>query len=402
MPVFSYVAKDLHGTYHKGEIETSDEHQGAKLLRQKKLIIVSLKPQQNAGRELWEKYFSKVSFNDLTMMTRQLATMIQAGLVLSESLDILEEQQTSQRFKKVLRGLSTEIKGGSDFASALEKYPDIFPPIYSKLVRAGQASGKLDVILLQLADNLEKERDFKGKIRGAMIYPIVVVVMMVGVMLIMIFFVMPKLIGLYKESGITLPLPTRIMIGVATTITSFWWAILIAVIILSVAFKRFIATPDGRLMFDKIILKIPVVGRVVSWVILTNFTRTFALLLASGLAILESIRIVSQVVGNRVYKDGLEISYQGVERGLSFSAQLLGQPIFPKIVGQMAKTGEETGKLDEVMFKMADYFESETDRSLKNLTTLIEPIILVVLGIGVAFLVLSIILPIYQLTTSIK
>lgn len=402
MPVFTYTAKDIQGEYHKGEVETVDEYQGAQLLRRKKLIVISLKPKSQNQKKLLERYLFKVSFSDVVIMTRQMATMIQAGLVLSEALDILEEQQTNKRFKEVLGKISSDLKGGLDFATAIEKHPDVFPSLYSKLVRAGQASGKLDTILLELASNLEKERSFKSKVRGAMIYPIVVITMMFAVMLIMVFFVMPKLMSLYSESGIDLPLPTKIMLGVAGLALNFWWAGIILGILAVMGTKRFLATPSGRMLFDRTMLKVPVIGKVTTLVIMTNFTRTFGLLIASGLSMLEAIRIVGNIVGNSAYKESFDIAYKGVERGLTFSSQLIALPVFPRIVGQMIKTGEETGKLDDIMFRLADYFESEADNALKNITTLIEPIILVVLGLGVALLVVSIILPIYQLTTNVR
>ncbi|MDO8498457.1 MAG: type II secretion system F family protein [bacterium] len=402
MPNFSYIAKDMQGEYHRGDVVTVDEHHAAELLRRKSLIVISIKAEKKSSGKIWDKYFNRVSFNEVVMMTRQLATMIGAGLVLSEALDILEEQQENPTFKKVLGEVSSSIKGGLDFASALEKHPDVFPNIYSKLVRAGQASGKLDTILINLSENLEKEREFKSRVKGAMVYPVVVMGMMGMVMLIMVFFVMPKLMALYKDSGIELPLPTRIVLAFTGFVGNFWWALAILAIVGTIALKRYQATNEGRLIFDRLLLKAPIVGRIVNLVILTNFTRTFALLVSSGLSILEAIKISAEVVGNRIYKDGLDIAYRGVERGLSFSSQLLILPVFPHIVGQMMKTGEETGKIDEIIFKMADYFESESDHSLKNITTLIEPVVLVILGVGVAFLVISVILPIYQLTTNIK
>lgn len=402
MPVFSYLAKDLAGEYHRGEVDSADEYQVAKLLRKKKLIVISVKPLNLSANKWWDKVFNRVSFGDVVMFTRQLATMIDAGLILTEALDILGEQQINKRFKQVIGEVSGSIKGGVDFATALEKHPDVFPRLYAKLVKAGEASGKMDTILQELATNLEKEREFQSKVRGAMIYPIVIIIMMIGVMLVMIFFVMPKLLGLYTESGLDLPLPTKIMIGFSTFLFNFWWAVFGVILIIVISFRRFLATTHGRLIFDDAILKLPVIGRIINVVILTSFTRTFALLTASGLSILESIKIVADISGNAVYRNGLKLAYKGVERGLPFSTQLLSLDVFPRIVGQMVKTGEETGKLDDIMFKLADYYESESDHALKNITTLIEPIVIVLLGIGVAFLVISVILPIYQLTTNIR
>lgn len=402
MPIFTYVTKDLEGVTHKGEVEARDEYQAARLLRSKKLIVISLSTRSEFQEKFFDQFFNRISFAEVVVTTRQLATMVSSGLILSEALDILADQQPNTKFKKVLTNISADIKGGLDFASSLEKYPDVFPRIYPKLVRAGQISGKLDTILLELATNLEKERTFKSRIRGAMIYPILVVVMMIGVALVMVFFVVPRLVGLYSESDIELPLPTRIMLSMTGILLNYWWLILIIIVGVTFAVKRYISTPEGRLVFDRLVLRIPIVNKIVNLVILTNFTRTFALLAGSGVSILDSMKIVSDVTGNSVYKSALDNAYKGVERGLTLSAQLLNTNVFPKLVGQMIKTGEETGKLDEVLFKLADYFESEADESLKNITTIIEPVILLVLGLGVAFLVISIILPIYQLTTNIR
>lgn len=402
MPVFTYSARDYQGGFHKGEVETTDEHQAATILRRKKLIVISIKSKNESEQKIWDSVFSRVSFNDVVIMTRQLAIMIESGLVLSEALDILEEEQSNRRLKKVIKEISDDIKGGLDFASAIEKHPDIFPGVYAKLVRAGEASGQLHTILLELASSLEKQMSFNSKVKGAMIYPIVVLSMMGVVMLIMVFFVMPKLTELYKQSNIELPLPTKIVLGFTNFMLQFWWAVALAIVAGVIMLRRYLKSPEGKYAFDRLILKVPVAGRIVTLVVLTNFTRTFGLLISAGISVLESIKIASDVVDNMVFKNSLEIAGRGVERGLPFSSQLLGLSVFPKIIGQMARTGEETGKLDDIMGKVSEYFESEADTALKSITTLIEPIVLVILGIGVGFLVVSIILPIYQLTTSIK
>lgn len=401
MAIFAYSAKDLQGAYHKGEIEASEEKIAVTILRRKRLIIISLKIKHDQKKKLLAPLLDKVSSNDLVVMTRQLATMISAGLVLSEALDVLSEQQ-NKTLREVLEKVSADVKGGLDFATALEKHPDVFPRLYINLVRVGELSGKLDIVLLQLATHLEKDREFKAKVKGAMIYPIIVVAMMFLVMLIMIFFVMPRLISLYKQSNIELPLPTKIMITTSTLTINFWWLELLIVIGLVITFRWALKNPAFKSRFDAKILTLPIVGRIISIIILTNFTHTFALLIAAGIPILDSIKFSQDIVSNLAYKMALQVSYAGVERGLTFSSQLLAQPVFPKLVGQMIKTGEDTGKLDEVMSKVADYYESETENALKNLTTLIEPIILLILGVGVALLVLSIILPIYKLTTNIS
>lgn len=401
MAIFRYLTKDFQGNYHKGEMESADLNHAAALLRRKKLIIVSLKPRQSQT-VLFGGFLGGVPFKDIVVVTRQLATMVEAGLTLSEALDLLIEEQFNKKLKETLQEISTSVKGGMEFGQALEKYGGIFPRLYVSLVKAGEVSGKLDKILLQLATHLEKEREFNSKIKGAMMYPALVIMMMGAVMGVMIFFVMPKLANLYKESSIELPLPTQITMGIANFLVAFWWLLIFLVALGITLFRRWLATPRGKVIFDTRILSFPVVGQIVNLVALTNFTRTFSLLISAGIPILGGIKIVADVVGNAAYKIALDRVYLGVERGLSFSSQLKTQPVFPKIVSQMAKTGEETGKLDEVLSRLSDYFESESNIVLKNLTTMIEPIILIILGVAVGFLVLSIIMPIYQLTSNIK
>ncbi len=400
MPEFTYTARDLNGVDHKGTIEIVDASRAARILSKRGLIIIDIK-EQNETTQRFDRLFSKVSFNDVVIATRQLATMVESGLVLSEAFDILVDQQSNPLFKKTLEEVSRDIKSGLDLATALKKHPEIFSSLYINLVRAGEQAGNLDVILSQMATNLERDREFRSRIRGAMIYPAMILAMMFVVMGIMLFFVVPRLTSLYSQSNIELPLPTQILIGTSNFFIQFWWLLLIMIIIATITFKKWVATPSGKYTFDSILLKLPVIGKVVQETALTNFTRTFGLLAAAGIPILDALNIVSGVLGNAVYKKALEDTYQGIERGLTLSAQLEAVGVFPKIIPQMFRVGEETGKIDKVSFKLAEYFESESDHMIKNLTVIIEPVILVILGIGVAFLVLSIILPIYKLTSSL-
>lgn len=400
MPLFNYLARDLQGVDHKGTIETSDEAQVARILSKKHLILISAKAKKSNEQSFLDRFVNRVSFNDLVIATRQLATMIEAGLVLSEALDILVEQQSNKRFKQVLSDVSMDVKSGLEFASALRKHPDVFPTLYANLIQAGESSGKLDTTLKQMATNLEKEREFRSRVRGAFIYPVMILVMMFVVMLIMMFFVIPRLTSLYTQSNIELPLPTKILIFTSNSMINYWWAMLFGFVVTAILFKKWVATPMGKYKFDQFLIKVPIVGKIIQGTTLTEFTRTFGLLTTAGIPLLDALTIVANVIGNSVYKKALQDTFKGVERGLTFSAQIDSVGVFPRIIPQMFRVGEETGKVDEVSFKLAEYFESESDHLVKNLTVVIEPVILVVLGIGVAFLVLSIILPIYKLTTS--
>ncbi|MBI2040265.1 type II secretion system F family protein [Candidatus Microgenomates bacterium] len=399
MAEFSYIAKDINGVDHEGQIQSSDIHSAAAILRKKGLIVISVKSKGSPAIGFLDRFLHRVSFSELVMVTRQLATMISAGLVLSEAIDILEEQQTNKTFKKALGEISQDIKGGFSLAQSLGKHPRIFPHLYVNLVKSGEASGKLDQVLSQMADTLEKEREFRARVKGAMIYPVVVLSMMVVVMVIMMVFVIPKLVALFQQATIELPLPTKILIGTSNLFVNYWWAVILITIGFVLAIRRWSKTPEGHLFLGNLILKTPILGKVVVNVTLTNFNRTFGLLTSAGIPLLDSIGIVSDLTDNPVFKKALKDAYSGVEKGLPFSA-LLTARIFPRIVGQMVKVGEETGKVDEIFLKLADYFESESDHLVKNLTVVIEPVVLIILGIGVAFLVISIILPIYKLTTS--
>lgn len=398
MADFVYKTKDTQGIDHSGDIQASDQRVAAQTLRKRGLIVISIKPKQSQSLGIF-RIFQRVSFGELVVVTRQLATMISSGLVLSDAIDILEEQQSNKILQKALSEVSADIKGGFSLAQSLGKYPNIFPSLYINLVKAGEASGKLDSVLLQMAEGLEKEREFRAKVKGAMIYPAIVISMMFFVITIMMVFVIPKLVSLYEQSSIDLPLPTKILIFISSAFTNFWWATLILVGAAFWGLKRWQKTPQGTMFIGKTLLKLPILGKAVTNVSLTNFNRTFGLLTSAGIPLLEAIGIVEALTDNSVFKNALKDAHKGVERGLPFSA-LLTSSGFPKIVPQMIRVGEETGKVDEIFFKLADYFEQESDHLLKNLTVAIEPIILIILGIGVAFLVIAIILPIYKLTTS--
>lgn len=399
MPIFIYKARDFQGVDHKGTIDTVDPSRAARILSKKGLIVTSI-TEKKSSPLFFQNLLNRVSFDELVIATRQLSTMIDSGLILSESVDILVSQQTNPNFRKILEGVARDLKSGLDLASSLKKYPSVFPPLYCSLVKAGEEAGNLDVILTEMANNLERDREFRSRVRGALIYPVMIISMMVVVAGIMMFFVVPRLTSLYTQSDIELPLPTQILIGTSDFFIAYWWLLAIILVIAGISFRKWVATPDGRYRFDGILLKIPLIGKVIRGSSLTNFTRTFGLLTTAGVPILDSITIVADVIGNTVYRKALLDTRQGVERGLTMSAQLQLVGVFPGIVSQMYRVGEETGKMDKVSFKLADYFEAEADHLVKNLTVIIEPLILVVLGVGVAFLVLSIILPIYKLTTS--
>jgi type IV pilus assembly protein PilC len=399
MPTFNYKAKDKKGSTVNGVVEAKDKKTALAIIREKGLFCFTLnEKKENILIQINNRFFNKVGISDLSAFTRQLATMVAAGLPLTDALFILRSQGKgllSKATDEILR----DIQGGSTLADALKKYPKIFSPVYVSLVRAGESAGVLDNILSRLADNLETQREFQSKIKGALLYPIIIVVGMGAVMLIMMVLVIPKLTSLYSEFDAELPPTTQILISISNFMVKFWWMMILGLVGLGYLYKAFNKTAAGKRKLDELKFKIPIAGKLQNQVILAEFTRTLGLLVGAGVSIVEALQISSKTANNLVIEEGINVANEQVEKGFPLSSALMENPVFPPILGQMLSVGEETGKLDEVLLKVSKFFQSESEESLKGLTTAIEPLIMILLGVGVGFLVIAIILPIYNLTS---
>lgn len=384
------------------KIEATSPEMVIDYLQKNDYFPISVVEVKNNDFDFLTSVTQKVDFNDIVDFTRQVALMLNAGLTLIDSLEILKKQTAKAVLKKMIEEIDLKIKGGSSFSSALMEYKGMFSKLYISLVKSGEASGKLGEIFLRLADNLEKEREFKSKLKGALVYPVIVIVGMFIVMFIMVTFVLPKLLGLYKDFNVELPLSTQILIIVSTFSTRFWPIIAVMIFVASYFFRKYLATKAGKSTFDKFILKLPVFGHIVSISALVESTRTLAILISSGISILEALSIVVDATDNSVYQQALLGVSHKVEKGISLGTALEQEKIFPPILVQMSQVGEQTGNLDDTLFRLSKYFEMESEMATKTMTTLIEPMILVVLGVGVGFLVMSVITPIYNLTNSFK
>lgn len=399
--LFKYKAlKDTKAIEKK--IEAASEEEVLRFLKANHYFPIEVKIAESSLTTFVNTYFKRVSFTDVVDLTRQLAIMLNAGLTLIDSFDILKKQISKASLLKIIEDIDKDVKGGNTFSQSLRKYPQYFPNLYIALVKSGEASGKLSDILLQLSDNLEKQREFQGKLKGALIYPVIVIVGMIAVMFIMVTFVVPKLLGLYKDFNITLPVTTQILIAVSNITTKFWPLIIGGSVGLVIALQRYLKTRTGKLMFDKAILKVPVINNIVKISSLVDATRTLSILIASGVSILDALNIIIETTNNIVYQKAFENIYKQVEKGVSLGTAMRQEEIFPPILVQMVMVGEQTGHLDDTLGRISRYFEMESELAMKAMTTLIEPLILVFLGLGVGFLVMSIITPIYNLTTSFK
>lgn len=398
MARFSYTTKDKSGASQKGFVEATNQTLAAALLHEQGYFIIGIKEVKKKGPVV--SFLSGgVSENEIINFTRQLSTMITAGLTLVEGLSILSKQVTKPAFHKMIIDIRDEVQGGASFAKSLERYPRLFSKIYISLVKAGEASGKLDTILIRLSETLEKSRTFKGKIKGAFMYPIVVVIGMVLVSTVVMIVVVPRMTGLYKDFGVTLPLPTRILIGLSDGLIRWGWLLAIILFLLGMVYTKFSKTRLGRGIITDIILSIPVAGPLIKESILVEITRTLAILIDGGVPILISLQIARDATTNIRYQDAFTEATKQVEKGFPLSDPFLDTDLFPPILSQMVAVGEQTGKLGDSLMKLSNFFESESEVAVKSVTTLIEPMIMVVLGVGVGFLVIAVLLPIYSLTS---
>lgn len=401
MAIYKYKVRDQKGKVLQGNIEAKDTKVASVLLRERGYFVVDISEPGQFSLTALKKAITRVSFDDVTTMTRQLSTLITSGLPIIDSLTLLADQVENPILKDMIHKIRHDVEGGSNLASAFEKHPSAFDHLYISLLRTGEASGMLDKVLSKLADNLEKTKEFNAKIKGALVYPVIVIGGMLLVAGIMMIFVIPKLTSLYKDLNVTLPLPTQILIGISSFAVSFWWLVIALVVGLVFMYTSWRKTTNGRWVTDKYKLKIPVFGPLGEKVMLSQTMRTLGLLVGAGIPIIESINIVADSTGNIIYQDAMNFASKHVEKGFPLGLSLEQKRIFPSIVPQMIKVGEETGKLDESLMKLSYYFESESEQLIKGLTTALEPIIMIVLGVGVGFLVISIILPIYKITSAI-
>lgn len=400
MKRFKYKAKNADGKTVVGMVEASDEHRAVAAIRERKLVAISLSfINPDIFSQVATKIFRGTTSGDLTNFTRQLSTMMATGLTINDTLDILKDQ-SSPAFAEIIDDVGRSIEGGASLADSMAKHPKVFSKVYIALVRAGEAAGVLDQILVRLADNLEKQREFQSKVKGAMIYPIIIIIGMVVVGAIMMIFVIPKLLEMYKDFQAKLPMPTLILIAISNFMVTFWWVMLLVLVGLGWAFSVFRQTAYGRRQLDELILRLPIFGNLQKEIILTEMTRTLGLLVAAGVSVIEALNITAAAVGNTLFEEKLKEAALQVEKGLALGMILKQSEEFPPIVPQMISVGEETGKMDEVLTKLSRYFEQESEQMVKGLTTAIEPLIMIMLGLGVGFLIIAVILPIYNLTSA--
>ncbi len=396
---FIYTGIDKNSTKQKGKIEANNDREVIDFLRTSGITPLTVRKVDKASSSFFSK---KVGSGDIVIFTRQLSSMITTGLTLVESLNILKEQNNKPRMQEIINSLIAQISEGTPFSDALAMHKDAFSDVYIALIRAAEKGGLLDKVLSRLADNMEKSEDLKKRVKSAMFYPAIVISGVILVIAVMNIFVIPQLGTLYENLNIELPLMTRLVLGTSKLFTTFYPVAIVGGIGGFIMFKRFKKTEAGIKIIDRVKLKIPVLGGILVLSVLDEITRTLSLLVSSGASIIESLNTTANVANNYWYKKAVLSSSQLVEKGITLSDAMAHQNIFPPMVIQMVRVGESTGRIDESLLKISEYFERDLDVKVRTLTTAIEPILIIVLGISVAFLILSVITPIYSLISQIQ
>jgi type IV pilus assembly protein PilC len=400
MPIYKWEGKTLKGLIKKGEMEAPSEVAIRIHLRQQSIIPTKIVSKGKEIKISWP-FKKKVKQRAIAIFTRQLATMIDAGLPLVQSLEILSSQQDHKVFKNIIREIREDVEGGSTFAGALKKHPVTFNELYTNLVVAGEEGGILDNILNRLANYIEKAEALKKKVKSALIYPTTIVGVAIMVVMILMIFVIPVFETMFKSAGQTLPLPTLIVLTLSRLIKKYVIIFIPAVILLFYLFKKYYQTESGKTLFDGLLLKLPVLGSLFQKISVARFSRTLGTLVSSGVPILDGLNIVSKTSGNKTVEKAILNARTSIREGETIAEPLNRSKIFPPMVIQMISVGESTGALDSMLAKIADFYEEEVDVAVGNLTSLLEPFLMVFLGVVIGGVVIAMYLPIFQMASAV-
>ncbi len=396
MPNYLYTARTAQGEVRTATIDASSRDAAAAQLKRLRLTVVKL------DEVTKRKTSGKVTMRDIVIFTRQFSTMINSGLPLVQALDILATQSENPVLQEVTREVVFDVESGHTVADALAKHPNAFTDLYVNMVAAGEAGGILDTILLRLATFMEKNDALVRKVKGAMIYPAVILSVAFGAVVILLVVVIPTFQTMFESAGIALPLPTRIVIAMSEFLQRFWWVVIAVVAAFVVSLQRYYKTPDGHLVIDRILINAPVLGDMLRKSAVSRFTRTLGTLISSGVSILDGLEITAKTAGNRVVSDAIMDSRASIAGGDTIAAPLAKSQVFPPMVISMISVGEQTGGLDEMLGKIADFYDEEVDAAVSGLLSLLEPVMVVFLGVVVGGMVVAMYLPIFDMINMVQ
>ncbi len=398
MPQFTYTARDQKGDLKTATIEATNREDVVQQLRRLRMNVVKVEEQSKAK----QKTGGSISMRDIVIFTRQFSTMINSGLPLVQALDILSKQSENKALQAVTRQIVFDVESGHTVADALAKHPKAFSDLYVNMVAAGEAGGILDTILMRLATFMEKNDALVRKVKGAMIYPGVIMSVAAIAITVLLVFVIPVFKNMFGSVGLALPLPTRIVIMLSEFLIGYWYAILGVIVGGGYGLKRYYATSNGQLAIDRALLRFPVLGDVIRKSAVSRFTRTLGTLISSGVSILDGLEITAKTAGNRVIQDAIMASRSSIAGGDTISAPLAKSAVFPPMVISMIAVGEQTGGLDEMLAKIADFYDEEVDAAVSGLLALLEPVMIVFLGVVVGGMVVAMYLPIFDMINAVQ
>ena len=396
MPNYLYTARTAQGEVRTATIDASSRDDAAAQLKRLRLTVVKL------DEVTKRKTSGKVTMRDIVIFTRQFSTMINSDLPLVQALDILATQSENPVLQEVTRQVVFDVESGHTVADALAKHPNAFTDLYVNMVAAGEAGGILDTILLRLATFMEKNDALVRKVKGAMIYPAVILSVAFGAVVILLVVVIPTFQTMFESAGVALPLPTRIVIVMSEFLQRFWWVVIAVVAAFVVSLQRYYKTPDGHLVIDRILINAPVLGDMLRKSAVSRFTRTLGTLISSGVSILDGLEITAKTAGNRVVSDAIMESRASIAGGDTIAAPLAKSQVFPPMVISMISVGEQTGGLDEMLGKIADFYDEEVDAAVSGLLSLLEPVMVVFLGVVVGGMVVAMYLPIFDMINMVQ
>jgi type IV pilus assembly protein PilC len=397
MPAFTYTARSVNGELKTATIEAQSREDVVAQLRRQRLQVVKVDEETKQ-----KKPRGRIKMRDVVIFTRQFSTMINAGLPLVQALDILAKQTENKVLSQVTRAVVFDVESGHTVADALAKHPNAFSELYVNMVAAGEAGGILDTILMRLATFMEKNDALVRKVKGAMIYPAVIMGVAVIAIVVLLVFVIPVFETMFASVGLALPAPTRIVIALSRFLKGYWWAVIVGSVGLVFLLRRFYSTPSGKLTIDRSLLRFPVLGDVLRKSAVSRFTRTLGTLISSGVSILDGLEITAKTAGNRVIQDAIMASRASIAGGDTIAAPLQKSGVFPPMVISMIAVGEQTGGLDEMLSKIADFYDEEVDAAVSGLLSLLEPIMIVFLGVVVGGMVVAMYLPIFDMINAVQ
>jgi len=399
MAIFNYKAEDSSGKIKRGEAVGLSEAEVIAKLRKKDLNVLSVTDVTTTWLNKFARFIAPIKPKDLVIFSRQFSVMISANVPVVEVLMVLIDQTNNLSLKNLISDIAYDVNAGAFLSDAFAKYPKIFSEFFVNIVRSGETSGKLDEVLSYLADEMEKNYDMVAKIRGAMIYPIFIIIALFGVGIVLMVYVVPNLTAILTETGAQLPLSTRLVIGASDFLTNYSVPLVIGLVIVFILLRMYLRTYDGRRRFDILKLKMPIFGPLFQYIYLMRFSRSLSTLLKGGVTITRSLEIVADVVGNTIYRELILDTLDSINDGNPFSTVFEASAYVPKMVPQMISVGERTGKMDSVLDRVTSFYSRESGNMLDNLSKLMEPLIMVIMGIGVGVMVASVLLPMYNLAS---